>query len=468
MFCAVVRRFRRPARPGVPACCGRRRRGLLRAILVVAVLVVCSPLFETTLGAQIDLAVCLRNNMGAIGPGGDLGPDRPASITGLVTPTELLGNAHACAEDFAQQNIIDAFVWDIYWALALIIVIWTGLQVMFGGSFGIGEVVNLVLLLGVPFAILTWYADGVGTPWGDMTFTRMVTGMGITVSQDLIRGAFVNFNNAVWDVFGSYWDTIGLTETALGAGQSAEGADEGASRTGFIARLFTDPVGTIAAPFIRVVTAIYQTVQTFFILLTLIALIVLPAVVAYCSFLWGYLSVLAAVIIGPLFVPMMLLPQLNFLFWGWFKTLLGASVHMMVAAAVFVVASQILTIPLFRFKAVMDQLVPRADPAYWTGFAHTVHMASWMLETIPLVLIAWLGAFKIGELANMLMSGGAMPGSGLGDRVRGAQQLRSAGQSAMALGRGAAGALGTAAAAKATAGAAAAAAVVSQATRMRR
>ena len=164
----------------------------------------------------------------------------------------------------------------------------------------------------------------------------------------------------------------------------------------------------------------------------------------------------------------MLIPQLNFLFWGWFKTLLGASVHMMVAAAVFVVASQILTIPLFRFKAVMDQLVPRADPAYWTGFAHTVHMASWMLETIPLVLIAWLGAFKIGELANMLMSGGAMPGSGLGDRVRGVQQLRSAGQSAMALGRGAAGALGTAAAAKATAGAAAAAAVVSQATRMRR
>ena len=465
MLCGLLRRSCGPRR----SAAARRLRGrVVRATLVVALFVACTPLFEARLDAQVDLAVCLRANMGDIGPGGSLGPDRAPSITGLVTPTQLLGNAHACAEDFAQRNLIDAFVWDIYWALALIIVVWTGLQVMFGGQFGIGEVVNLVLLLGVPFAILTWYANGVGTPWGDMTFTRMVTGMGITVSQELIRGAFVQFNGAVWDVFSSYWETVGLTEVALGAGQSAESADEGSSRLGFVARLFSDPVGTIAAPFIRVVIAIYQTVRTATVLILLILMIVIPAMVAYCSFLWGYLSVLAAVIIGPLFVPMMLIPQLNFLFWGWFKTLLGASVHMMVAAAVFVVASQILTIPLFRFKAVMDQLVPRADPAYWTGFAHTVHMASWMLETIPLVLIAWLGAFKIGELANMVMSGGAMPGSGLGDRVRGVQQLRSAGQSAMALGRGAAGALGTAAAAKATAGAAAAAAVVSQATRMRR
>ena len=47
------------------------------------------------------------------------------------------------------------------------------------------------------------------------------------------------------------------------------------------------------------------------------------------------MSLLVAIVLGPVLIPWILVPQLQFLAWGWFRTLLGAGVHMMVAGACF-------------------------------------------------------------------------------------------------------------------------------------
>ena len=161
---------------------------------------------------------------------------------------------------------------------------------------------------------------------------------------------------------------------------------------------------------------------------------------------------------------MILIPQLSFLFWGWFKTLLGASVHMMIAAAVFAISVQLLSVPLLRIEAMNANL---QNSQVWVAngiLTPFLLIIALVIETIPIWLVALLGSFKVGELTSMIMNGGPMPSSGLGDRMRQMSSMRGGG---IALGRLAGGAGAAAAGATvATGGAAlAAAAVMSQATK---
>ena len=154
---------------------------------------------------------------------------------------------------------------------------------------------------------------------------------------------------------------------------------------------------------------------------------------------------------------------------------------MMVAGACFAVVAQILMIPIIRFSTLVtaanSQPVVEAISVHPVGLlAGTAGVAlsaglAAITESLPLILVAYLGAFKIGEITAMIMNGGSMPGSGLGDRMRSMGSMRSTGRSlGMIGGRGAATAA-TAAAGVATGGAAVAAVaagkVLSQATRSR-
>ena len=358
---------------------------------------------------------------------------------------------------------------------------------MFGGGFAVGEVVSLVLLLGFPWAVLTFYNTAVGTPWGNMTFSTLVSGMGQVVGARLVFGTFAAFQDVVYDAVTSIWSS----ETFKGAlAQAEEESGDAAESPGWLATLkglFTGAVeGLYTLLFgwiMGLIEAVARTVVVLLLALLFIGLLIIPAVVAYCSYLWGYFSLLVAIILGPLLIPWVLIPQLQFLAWGWFRTLLGAGVHMMVAGACFAVVAQILMIPIIRFKHAGDvsptrsrwsRLSPCIRWACWPGTAGVALSAGLaaITESLPLILVAYLGAFKIGEITGMIMNGGSMPGSGLSDRMRSMGSMRSTGRSlGMIAGRGAATAAATAGAAVVTGGTAAAAVaagrVLSQATRSR-
>ena len=46
--------------------------------------------------------------------------------------------------------------------------------------------------------------------------------------------------------------------------------------------------------------------------------------VVYCvglaQIVWAQLAISIALLLGPVFIPFLVLPPLSFLFWGWFKT----------------------------------------------------------------------------------------------------------------------------------------------------
>ena len=487
----------RSGRGGVLRGLRRRRRGSFRAwarrlagrLALALVLAVFLPVFSVAVGAQpgTDLGVCMRTSpeTAAFRTGGDFAPDGPPRGGAFTPGNSFVSAAVQCAESFAAANLVGIGM-NIWGGLAVIITIWTGIQMMFGGGFAVGEVVSLVLLLGFPWAVLTFYNTAVGTPWGNMTFSYMVSGMGQVVGARLVLGTFEAFQAVVYDAVTSIWSS----ETFKGAlAQTEEQAGDAAESPGMLATLKGLLTGAVEGVYsllfgwiMGLIEAIARTIVVLLLALLFIGLLIIPAVVAYCSYLWGYFSLLVAIILGPLLIPWVLIPQLQFLAWGWFRTLLGAGVHMMVAGACFAVVGQILMIPIMRFQTLVT--LANAQPVVEAVSVHPLGLLAGtagvalgaglaaITESLPLILVAYLGAFKIGEITAMIMNGGSMPASGIGDRMRSMGSMRSTGRSlGMMAGRGAATAAATAGAAVATGGTAAAAVaagrVLSQATRSR-
>ncbi len=478
----VLRRLRR-RRAASFRDWARRVAGRLAAALLLATVL---PVFSVVVGAQgNELGVCMRTSpeTAAFRTGGDLAPDGPPRGGAFTPGNSFVRAAVQCAESFADANLVGIGL-RIWGGLAVIITIWTGIQMMFGGGFAIGEVISLILLLGFPWAVLNFYNTAVGTPWGDMTFSHMVSGMGQVVGARLVAGAFEAFQQVVYDAVSSIWSA----ETFKGALLQAEDESGDANESGgFLATVWgyitTGTSAVYNALFgwiMGLLEALARTIAVILLGGLFILLLIVPALVAYCSYLWGYFSLLVAIILGPLLIPWVLVPQLQFLAWGWFRTLLGAGVHMMVAGACFAVVAQILMIPIIRFKTLVT--AANAQPALeavsvhplgllgaTAGVALSAGIAA-IMESLPLILVAYLGAFKIGELTGMIMNGGSMPASGIGDRMRSMGSMRSMGRSAGALARGGASALAARGAAVAATGGAAAAVlaagkVLSQSTR---
>lgn len=432
-----------------------RRRVSLRAwaarlagrLAAAAVLAAALPAFTVPLSAQGQpMGVCMRNHpaAGEFASGGALAPDAEPREPGFIPPNSLAYAAVQCAQSFAASTMVPIGL-NIWGGLAIIITVWTGIQMMFAGGFGIGEVVSLVLLLGFPYAVLHFYNRDVGTPWGNMTFTDMVSGMGQEIARRLVDGVFMTFADTFRDVWAKIWNTQAAAAAAQASAQAEGEAGGGWASSAWSA--VTSAADAVLGPIdaaIGFVRNVVDSVRFVLVVLVVLLLLVVPALVAYCSYLWGYMSLLVAIVLGPVLIPWILVPQLQFLAWGWFRTLLGAGVHMMVAGACFAVVAHILTIPLLRFGDLMVQDITR--PGLLAALALNTNPGLVVLvESAPLIVVAYLGAFKIGEITSMIMNGGSMPASGIGDRLRSARSIAGMGRSAMALGRAAPGLASTAA-----------------------
>ena len=374
----VIRR-RRPRRVRFREW-ARRAAGRLAAVLV---LWAAAPLLVVPLAAQGPLTgnrimTCIesRPETAAFGSGGELGPDGPVRDGGMIPPTSMIRAAVVCAEEFANTTMVPIGV-KLFRSLAVIIVIWTGIQMMFSGGFAIGEVVSLVLLLGFPWAVLSFYAATVLTPWGNVSFTRMVSGMGENIAENLVDGVFTAVNDTVRDTWNKIWATEVVVDAANG------------SRGSFVSRVW-DGMWQFDLGLGNGVEALRDMFRSFqmVLLVGLVGLLLLiPMVVAYCSYLWGYLSLMVAIILGPVLIPWVIVPQMQFLAWGWFRAILGAGIHMMVAGACFAVAAQIMLIPLVRFGAQVANTDNAALLSVSTLLSLTaVGPLSVIVESLPLIV----------------------------------------------------------------------------------
>jgi hypothetical protein len=64
--------------------------------------------------------------------------------------------------------------------------------------------------------------------------------------------------------------------------------------------------------------------------------------IAFAVIAYGLVATAVCVLIGPIFVPFMIVPKLDWLFWGWFKAFLGFSFYQVVAAAFLFIFAKVL------------------------------------------------------------------------------------------------------------------------------
>ena len=105
----------------------------------------------------------------------------------------------------------------------------------------------------------------------------------------------------------------------------------------------------------------------------------------------GFIAQGICVLLGPLFIPFFIVPQMEWLFWGWFKALIQYSFYPVITNAFIFVFSRMITSPTYNA---------------WNNLS-----AEQALSMLPAMLILFVGAMlsigKIPSIVNSIFSGSA-------------------------------------------------------------
>ena len=232
---------------------------------------------------------------------------------------------------------------------AVILIVWFGVKSALasagagqGPLFHFDHFASLLMSIAFGFGMITYYSaplPGIG-----VSFYHLIVDQGLTLSNQL-NHAMVQ---EIWDrLTGLYWgmETPGLTITLN-------------------------------------ILEILRYAMT-----SLCLLIAQAAVFGVIAF--GYIAAAIAVILGPIFIPFFIVPGLEWLFWGWFKSLIQYAFYPVVANAY-----------LFVFGNLLIHFVDSHPPPY-DGAVIAV-----LFFPLVLMLLAFTyGILKIPSLVNSLFTG---------------------------------------------------------------
>ena len=273
---------------------------------------------------------------------------------------------------------------DLWRRLAAILIVWTGLRIAFTGDFRPWDIVRVVIALWFPWAMLTFYHDPL--PGSTRSFTEAITDGGQWLQLILIQNTgedfLVTFSR--------------LSQNLFARAQSMELGTGGGIMDMLINGL-TD-LSYLLMSFIH--TIIFE----LFLLFILLCLVVIYGV-SMAQVLWAQLALGVLVILGPLFIPFLLVEPLAFLFWGWFKSMFTYTLYGAIAAAlmrVFLAAS------IGWMNAIVNGPPPDTNMLW--------HSTAWFLSIVPLTIAGLLSSLMIGQLASQITGGGAGGGNHGHDR----------------------------------------------------
>lgn len=274
----------------------------------------------------------------------------------------------------------------VLWAgLAAIMVIWYGTQIALAGR-------------GVDIAGFIEFVFGLMIPWGMLQFyTAAIPGLGLTTTDVLVgMGGWLQ-NALVADGGNEFWGEVMAFGSRMWGGllgQPDGDANVFERIAGFLDALVKM---VIAAPLV--------------LLIWLVMLFVL--LVGFAQVVWGYFGLALALAFGPIFIPWLMVPQLSWLFWGWFRTVLQYSFYGAVAAGIFRVVSQVgvATLQSMAEAPLLTEVDGVAD--FMIGISTGLLFA----------VASLLAMLKVGEFVQLLMSGSGSLSSGLGTRMMQASRL---------------------------------------------
>jgi len=241
---------------------------------------------------------------------------------------------------------INALGFHIFLALLTTMMVWFGVQEALasaqgGVGFNMAKFVEFVVLASFAYTLIEFYDTAI--PGVGYSFKDFIS-VGSTSVANMISMDSVNqMNQAITDM-----------QNQLGSG---------------IVKAVMNVYFAIVMAIVQIMLGIFSATIT--------------AIVAY-----GAIGAAVAGILGPLFIPFLLVDKLNFLFWGWLRAFLGFNFYKVVAAAVLSVLSHLYTL-------YYANLIP-LDAA---------SLVTKLPLLIVLILVNVFILFKIPEITNSIFSG---------------------------------------------------------------
>ena len=259
-----------------------------------------------------------------------------------------------------QQNlgVFDGMGLNLFRAFATILVVWYGIKGALAagehrGGFHFGNFVSLILMISFGFAMVTYYDAPI--PGFGRDFHHLITDEAANLSNQ------------------------------IGQANAQRIADD----TDFV-------LNNLEAP------GITQPIATFLYFLLWLAAVITEAL-ALIIVAFGVVATAVCILLGPVFIPFFIVPQLDWLFWGWLKAFIQYSFYQVVAAGVLYIVSQ------FTYGIIHAQI---------TGLMS----ATDLLRISPVLLVTYIAAIyaivKVPTLTSHIFTGTTGASSGvLFDRV---------------------------------------------------
>lgn len=266
-------------------------------------------------------------------------------------PPSLMPDFFAFLTELMTQHadLFEAMGYGMFRSFAIILIVWFGvksaLATASGGiaaPFPFDHLAELLLTIAFGFGMIMFYSQPI--PGFGVSFYHLFVDQGLELARSLDHALV----SEIWDrLTNLYWgmETPGLTIT------------------------------------LNILEILRYGI-------TIIALIVAQAAV-FAVIAFGYVAAAIAVLLGPIFIPFFIVPQMEWLFWGWLKSLIQYSFYPVVANAY-----------VFVFGNLLIHFVDSHPPPY--------DGATMVVLFFPLVflLIAFTyGILKIPSLVNSLFTG---------------------------------------------------------------
>ena len=265
----------------------------------------------------------------------------PSSMNDLFAFLSELMTQHASLFESMGAHMFRGF--------AVIMIVWFGLKGALasagaghGPLFHFDQFGSLLLTIAFGFGMITYYSQPL--PGVGVSFYHLIVDQGLNLSNQLNHSMV----QEVWDrLSGLYWEmeTPGLTIT-------------------------------------------FNVLEILRYVVLILCLIAAQAAV-FGVIAFGYIAAAIAVILGPVFIPFFIVPGLEWLFWGWLKSLIQYGFYPVVANAY-----------LFVFGNLLIHFVDSHPPPY-DGAA----MAVFFFPLLMILLAFLYGILKIPSLVNSLFTG---------------------------------------------------------------
>jgi len=265
----------------------------------------------------------------------------PGTINDLFNFLSQLMTQHASLFETMGQNMFRGF--------AVILICWYGIKSAMSSAGGgpmngihFESFASLLITIAFGFGMITYYSQPI--PGMGISFYHIIVDQGLNLSNQLNHSLV----QEVWD------------------------------------RLNTIYFG-MEMPTLSIVLNVMEVIRYAVVILCLIA----AAAAIFAVIAFGYVATAIAVLLGPIFIPFFIVPQMEWLFWGWLKAFIQYAFYPVVANAY-----------LFVFGNLLIHFVD-AHPAPYDG-------ATILVLFFPLVLLLLAftyGILKIPSLVNSLFTG---------------------------------------------------------------